>query len=106
LIRFVEIPFLRYAIQNKNCVNSLFHMSNKKLSHLLPGESCRVLGLSESSLRPKLAEMGLLRGRKLLVLFQAPFHGPIAVDVEGYILSLRMEEAAIVEVETEHHHDQ
>ena len=70
-----------------------------KLSGLLPGESGVVSGLSKSTLAPKLTEMGLMKGKKIRVLFQAPFNGPIAVDVEGYVLSLRTEEANIVAIE-------
>ncbi len=52
-----------------------------------------------SDLRPKLLEMGLYTGKTVKVLFKAPFGDPIAVDVDGYVLSMRLEEAALVLVE-------
>ena len=45
-------------------------------------------------------EMGLVEGKKLQVLFRAPFGVPIAVDVDGYILSLRKDEAELVVVDS------
>lgn len=43
--------------------------------------------------------MGLLPGREVTVLFRAPLGDPIAIDVNGYILSLRLDEAAMIHVE-------
>jgi Fe2+ transport system protein FeoA len=69
------------------------------LSEYQPGESCRILRLAQSELSPKLVEMGLYEGQVLKVLFKAPFGDPIAVDVGGYILSLRRDEASLIYVE-------
>ena len=44
-------------------------------------------------------EMGLVEGKKLEVLFRAPFGDPIAIDVDGYTLSLRKDEAQLVLVD-------
>ena len=55
--------------------------------------------ISESSLKVKLIEMGLILGKQIEVLYRAPFGGPIAIDVEGYVLSLRRDEALMIEVE-------
>ena len=54
--------------------------------------------IADSVLRPKLMEMGVIAGQELTVLFRAPFGDPIAVDVNGYMLSLRLDEAALIEV--------
>lgn len=81
-------------------VYSLLNMQRKKLSELVPGESGVVWQLTNTSLTPKLAEMGLLKGKRVTVLFQAPFNGPMAIDVDGYTLSLRTEEAALVDLES------
>ena len=54
--------------------------------------------IADSVLRPKLMEMGVIIGQELTVLFSAPFGDPIAVDVNGYMLSLRLDEAALIEV--------
>lgn len=43
--------------------------------------------------------MGLYSGKTVKVLFKAPFGDPIAVDVDGYVLSMRLDEASLVELE-------
>ena len=64
------------------------------------GETVKVLRVASSVLRVKLMEMGLIEGKKLHVLYRAPLGDPIAVDVDGYILSLRNDEAILVHVES------
>lgn len=58
-----------------------------------------VRDIEASDLRVKLMEMGVVEGKNLKVLYRAPFGDPMAVDVEGYILSLRCDEARLVDVE-------
>ena len=60
------------------------------------GEYLVIHKLKDSSFRVKMMEMGLIEGKRLKILFRAPFGGPIAIDVEGYTLSLRMDEAMLV----------
>jgi ferrous iron transport protein A len=57
-----------------------------------------VTSIKESSLKPKLLEMGIYAGKKVEVLFKAPFGDPIAVDIDGYVLSMRLDEANLIEV--------
>ncbi len=71
---------------------------SKTLSLVHPGETVTVASLLDSSLKPKLMEMGLITGKKLKVLFRAPFGDPIAVDLGGYVLSLRLDEASLINV--------
>lgn len=70
------------------------------LSEIANGASVVVRSISTSALKVKLMEMGIIEGKLLTVLFRAPFGDPIAVDVDGYILSLRLEEAALINVES------
>ena len=44
--------------------------------------------------------MGFFEGKELRVLYRAPFGDPMAIDIGGYILSLRNEEAEQIEVES------
>jgi Fe2+ transport system protein FeoA len=44
-------------------------------------------------------EMGVIKGRILTVLYRAPFGDPMAIDIDGYVLSLRKDEACLVDVE-------
>ena len=71
---------------------------NNTLSIIKPGIIVTVEGLTESILKPKLMEMGIITGKKLKVLFRAPFGDPIAVDLGGYVLSLRLDEAKLIRV--------
>lgn len=72
---------------------------DKLLSIINPGNTVTVVNVKDSSLKPKLMEMGLVAGKKLKVLFRAPFGDPIAIDLGGYVLSLRLDEAGLVEVD-------
>jgi ferrous iron transport protein A len=72
---------------------------NRSLSNIKNGEFVIVSNILESSLKVKLLEMGLVVGKKLEILYRAPFGGPIAIDLEGYVLSLRKDEAQMIEVE-------
>jgi Fe2+ transport system protein FeoA len=72
---------------------------SKSLSSIIPGQLVKVSFIKDSALKPKLMEMGLVIGKELRVLFKAPFGDPIAIDVHGYVLSLRLDEARLIEVE-------
>lgn len=52
----------------------------------------------KSSLTPKLVEMGLYPGKEIQILFTAPLGDPIALQVDGYTLSLRKKEASLIEI--------
>ncbi len=60
-----------------------------------------VSAIKDHALKAKLLEMGLYSGKQVEILFKAPFGDPIAVDVDGYVLSMRLDEAALVEVENQ-----
>ena len=75
----------------------LYEMSNT-LSIIKPGKIVTVEGLMDSTLKPKLMEMGIITGKRLKVLFRAPFGDPIAIDLGGYVLSLRLDEAKLIRV--------
>ena len=64
------------------------------------GTTVYVKRVKASALRVKLLEMGFSEGRELRVLFRAPFGDPIAVDIGGYVLSLRRDEASNIDVVT------
>ena len=63
-----------------------------------PGEIVRVLG--EGSLVQRLMALGFLPGGEIRVVQVAPFGDPIAVELNGWRVSLRREEASLVEVKT------
>jgi Fe2+ transport system protein FeoA len=72
------------------------------LANLKIGQSARVRQLSsDASVRHRLMEMGLVRGSVIKVVRFAPMGDPIDIEVRGYHLSLRKNEAQSVEVELE-----
>ena len=71
----------------------------KALSEISNGTSVEVIDINTSELKVKLMEMGIVKGKSLKVLFRAPLGDPMAVDIEGYVLSLRKEEAELINVE-------
>ncbi|NRA12639.1 MAG: FeoA domain-containing protein [Crocinitomicaceae bacterium] len=72
---------------------------NRSLSEISNDQQVQVVGVLQSSLKVKLMEMGMVKGKSLTVLYRAPLGDPIAIDVDGYVLSLRKDEAKLVEVE-------
>jgi len=71
------------------------------LKEMRVGESGRVAGYSESGrgYRRKLLAMGLTLGTELNVTRVAPMGDPVEIQVRGFKLSLRRDEAAAVQVE-------
>lgn len=64
-----------------------------KLSELKPGQEAVILEFSGEEISIKLMEMGLVPGETILLEQVAPLGDPISVNVSGYHLSLRMNEA-------------
>jgi ferrous iron transport protein A len=71
---------------------------SKTLANTALGSKVKVNKLIVSDISSKLLEMGLYQGQEVEVLFKAPFGDPIAVNINGYVLSLRLNEACLVEV--------
>lgn len=69
-----------------------------RLASLVPGDTAIISYLEECPIMLKLMEMGCLPGELIKVNFTAPLGDPIAIQVSGYSLSLRKEEARMVHV--------
>ena len=65
----------------------------KKLSDLKMGESGVIHSFENDEIFLKLMEMGCIPGELITVEQIAPLGDPISISVEGYQLSLRMNEA-------------
>jgi ferrous iron transport protein A len=63
------------------------------------GNKAVILEVLPSSLSAKMAEMGLIEGAELSVAFKAPFGDPIAIELNGTLLSLRKNEASLVKTQ-------
>lgn len=68
------------------------------LANLQIGTKAAVTQVLPSPLSQKMAEMGIIEGAEVSVLFKAPFGGPIAIELNGSLLSLRRKEAAYVKI--------
>ncbi len=71
-----------------------------KLSTLKKGESCIIQSFTNEELQLKLMEMGCLPGELVVVSRLAPLGDPMAISVSGYLLSIRLDEAASIMVTT------
>jgi ferrous iron transport protein A len=69
-----------------------------KLSDLQKGEKAVIKSIAGTDLRLKLMEMGCLPGEIIVHKGMAPLGDPIAIEVQGYKLSLRLSEAAAISV--------
>jgi ferrous iron transport protein A len=65
-----------------------------------PGNTARIKRLSvRDKLGQRLMAMGIYSGLRLKVLRNAPLEDPMEVELDGYFVSLRHDEARFVEVE-------
>ena len=72
-------------------------MSVTTLDRLLAGQAGRVTAVGgDADIRRRLLEMGLTPGTSVRVVRFAPLGDPIDVEVRGYHLSLRKQEASQV----------
>ncbi len=73
-----------------------------RLSDLQTGEAGYIIRVSgHGGFRRRIMEMGFVRGQRVEVLLNAPLKDPIKYRVMGYEVSLRRDEAAMIEVLTE-----
>ena len=71
----------------------------RTLDQLKPGESGIIKEFAHKEFALKLIEMGCLPGEKIKIPKIAPLGDPIAIEVSGYELSMRKQEAANVLLE-------
>ena len=71
----------------------------KTLAQLKLGESAIIKSFTNKTLALKLIEMGCLPGEKIKLSNIAPFGDPIAIEISGYVLSMRKDEASTVLLE-------
>ena len=72
----------------------------KTLREVAIGSSCVVKKLhGEGAVKRRIMDMGITKGVEIYVRRAAPLGDPIQVTVRGYELSLRLEDAQMIEVE-------
>ena len=73
---------------------------NKKLSELKLGQKAVIKSFGTLEIHLKLMEMGCLPGEEISVEQVAPLGDPVSVSVAGYTLSLRLDEAEHIIVDS------
>lgn len=73
-----------------------------RLSELKPGQEGIIKEFNSNEIFLKLMEMGCVPGERILLEQIAPLGDPISVNVSGYHLSLRLNEAEHILVELNH----
>ncbi|MBO4635198.1 MAG: ferrous iron transport protein B [Bacteroidales bacterium] len=72
------------------------------LAELKTGEKAVVVRVhGHGSFRKRLIEMGFIRGKEVKVVLNAPLKDPIEYEILGYKVSLRREEAKLIDVVSE-----
>ena len=72
----------------------------KTLAEVEVGDSATVVKLhGDGALRRHLMDLGLIKGASFKVVKVAPLGDPVEINVRGYELSIRKEEAGVVEVQ-------
>ena len=72
----------------------------KTLRDVRIGETVKVVKLhGEGAVKRRIMDMGITKGIEVYVRKVAPLGDPVEVNVRGYELSLRKEDAAMIEVE-------
>ncbi|MBP5332704.1 MAG: ferrous iron transport protein B [Bacteroidales bacterium] len=72
------------------------------LSELRTGEKAVIVRVhGHGSFRKRLIEMGFIQGKEVRVVLNAPLKDPIEYEIIGYKVSLRREEAKLIDVVTE-----
>jgi len=71
----------------------------KTLKDCKPGETFTVIKLhGEGAVKRRIMDMGLTKGASVFIRKVAPLGDPIEINVRGYELSLRKEDAGMVEI--------
>lgn len=72
----------------------------RTLKEVTCGETVKVIKLNgEGALKRRIMDMGITKGSKVYVRKVAPLGDPVEITIRGYELSLRKQDAQIIEVE-------
>ena len=73
----------------------------RHLNELRVGESAVIDSFTDPELQVKLLEMGCTLGETIQVEKFSPLGDPVAYNISGYILSMRLAEAATVTIRSQ-----
>ena len=66
------------------------------LSEVTQSSKLKIVRIISTDLEAKFTEMGLISEKEIQWLFRAPLKDPIAIEVDDYVLSLRLDEAKYI----------
>lgn len=75
------------------------HLRMLSLAKIPTGKRVLISSIENSHITTKLLELGFIVGTEVEVIFAAPLRDPIAVELNGAIISLRLDEASLINVE-------
>ncbi len=71
------------------------------LAEMTPGQSAKVLRVDgNDSIAIRIMEMGIIDGETIELVGRAPMGDPLEVSIRGYRLSLRIDEAKRIKIES------
>lgn len=72
----------------------------KTLKQAKVGETVKVVKLTgQGAVKRRIMDMGITKGVEIFIRKEAPLGDPVEVTVRGYELSLRKDDASMIEVE-------
>lgn len=83
---------------NTFAINKTIQME-RRLSEIAVGKAVIIKHFENDDIFLKLMEMGCVPGEKIIIEQVAPLGDPISIQVAGYTLSLRLDEAENIWVE-------
>lgn len=72
---------------------------SRTLADFKPGKKGKISMITPSFISAKLIELGFISGTEVEVVYRAPLKDPIAVQLNGCLISLRLDEAANIVME-------
>ncbi len=96
---FVKNDLFKVYTFSNDRLNFVSQMVNT-LTNLQIGEKAIISGLKPGDCQNALLALGFLTGKSIEVTLKAPFNGPIAVRLGQTLISLRLEEALQVLIDT------
>ena len=77
----------------------MYYYSSMKVRELKPGQSARIEAVGgQGELRQHLLDMGVIPGAEITMIKLAPMGDPMEIRIHGYELTLRLADAANIEV--------
>ena len=96
-------PEVRQHLENLNhmqCITEKEEISMKTLRQVKVGETVTVVKLhGEGAVKRRIMDMGITKGVQVYVRKVAPLGDPVEVNVRGYELSIRKNDAEMIEVQ-------